>query len=201
MHQAGDPQQDQQQNDTQKELLQAERHDSPTTEPLQPHPGSKSIILIGVGIVLLLIGALIGYLLRQGEVMSLQQRVNQSAAASDGNQNTTDAKEQTSSVAKADASQVSAGMDCMEKVSGARSLLTKAVLKSKDEDGRSIEVEHNNATSKFKWLTVVPEMYDAQCNKTSATLRDLKANEYITLYISGETVNEGQVLAIQRLNN
>lgn len=197
MHQAGDPNP----NDTQKELLQAEQHDGPTTEPLQPHPGSKSLILIGVGIVLLLIGAVIGYLLRQGEVMALQQKVNATNASTTDTNTSGDAKEQTSSIAKADASQVSAGMDCMEKVSGARSLLTKAVFKTKDEDGRSIQVEHSGKTSTFKWLTVVPEMYDAQCNKTGATLRDLKTNEYITLYISGETVNEGQVLAIQRLNN
>lgn len=197
MHQAGDPQP----NDTQQELLQAEKQHAPMSEPLEPHPGSKSIILIGVGIALLLFGAAIGYFLRQGEVAGLQQQLNEVKGASETSAPSGNAQEQTSSMAKADASQVSAGMDCMEKVSGARSLLTKAVYKSKNEDSRTIEVEHNNADTKFKWYTVVPEVLDARCNKTDATIRDLKTNEYITLYISGETVNEGQVLAIQRLNN
>lgn len=196
MHQAGDPQND----ETRKELLQAEQQ-SPHTEPLNPHPGSKSVMLIGAGIALVLLGAIIGYFLRQGEVASLQQRLNEANGVAETDAATGNVQEQTSSIAKADASQVSAGMDCMEKVSGARSLLTKAVYKSKQEDSRAIEVEHNNTVTKFKWYTVVPDILDTKCNKTSATLRDLKSNEYITLYISGETVNEGQVLAIQRLNN
>jgi hypothetical protein len=196
MHQAGDTQSD----ETRKELLEAEQK-SPHTEPLDPHPGSKSIILVGVGIVLLLLGAAIGYFLRQGEVASLQQQLNEAKGTAQTDNTSGNSQEQTSSIAKADASQVSAGRDCMEEVSGARSLLTKAVYKSKDDDSRSMQVEHNNTDTAFKWYTVVPDILDAQCNKTEATMRDLKTNEYITLYISGETVNEGQVLAIQRLNN